>query len=195
MNPHIWWYLSRASGIVAYLMLTATVLWGIALSARLFAARRSAWLRDLHRWLGGLTAAFLAAHLATLVADGSVHFGLVELFVPFAAEWNPAAVALGVVACWLIVAVQATSLAVKHLPKRWWRGIHLASYAAFWLTALHGILAGTDSSRPLYAITSAVAIAAVVMASAYRIVTRDRVARRPARRDGASSQRPAVDVD
>ena len=55
MNPQVWWYLTRASGIVAWLMLTASVIWGIVLSTKAFPEhRRPAWLLDLHRWLGGL---------------------------------------------------------------------------------------------------------------------------------------------
>ena len=77
VNGQLWWYLSRASGIIAWLMLTATVLWGIASSVDLFPRRRRvAWLVDLHRWLGGLTVGFVALHLAALVADSYVHFGL-----------------------------------------------------------------------------------------------------------------------
>ena len=54
MNPQIWWYLTRASGIVAWLMLTASVIWGIVLATKAFPEhRRPAWLLDLHRWLGG----------------------------------------------------------------------------------------------------------------------------------------------
>jgi hypothetical protein len=58
MTPETWWFLSRASGIVAWLMLTASVLWGIVLATDLFPKwRRRAWLTDLHRWLAGLTPA------------------------------------------------------------------------------------------------------------------------------------------
>ncbi len=178
MNPQIWWYLSRATGIVAYLMLTASVLWGIALAARVFAARTRPWLLDLHRWLGGLTLFFLAGHLLSLVADSSVKFGLADLLIPFAAAWNPVAVALGVVALWLLVAVETTSLAVKRLSRRSWRGVHLFGYGVFWLTSVHGALAGTDSSRGLYIVVSVLAVSAVVAAALQRVMLRGRGARR-----------------
>ncbi len=90
MNPQFWWFLTRASGIVAWLMLTASVIWGIVLSTKAFPEqRRPAWLLDLHRWLGGLTVSFVAIHLAALVADSYVSFGLVDLLVPFASAWKP----------------------------------------------------------------------------------------------------------
>ncbi len=119
MNPQFWWYVTRASGIVAWLMLTASVIWGVILSTRAFPEqRRPAWLLDLHRWLGGLTVSFVAIHLIALVADSYVHFDLADLAIPYASDWKPGAVAFGVIAAWLLVAVELTSLAMKRLPKR-----------------------------------------------------------------------------
>jgi len=64
-----WWYLTRASGIVAWLTLTASVVWGIALSATTFPGRRRpAWMLDLHRWLGALTLAFIGLHVSARLA-------------------------------------------------------------------------------------------------------------------------------
>ena len=66
---------------------------GLVLSGRLVRRRRlPAWILDLHRYLGTLTLAFLAVHLAALVADGYVDFDLRELFVPMASAWRPGAV-------------------------------------------------------------------------------------------------------
>jgi predicted ferric reductase len=173
MSPHLWWYVARASGIVAWLMLTASVLWGVVLSTRAFPeSRRPAWLLDLHRWLGGLTVCFVAIHLASLVADTYVHFGLSDVLVPLAADWRPWAVALGVVAAWLLAAVELTSLAMKHLPRRAWRAVHLTSYAIFWLASIHAALAGTDRSAILYQATATVAIVAVGWAVIYRLTHR-----------------------
>lgn len=190
MNPHIWWYLSRASGMVAWLTLSASVLWGIVLTTDLFPRRRRAvWLLDMHRWLAGLTIVFISVHLATLVADGSVQFGLRELVVPFASKWRPTAIALGVVAVWLLVAVELTALAMKRLSKKWWRAVHIASYGVFWLVSIHGALAGTDASRALYTVPSIAALAAIVFAVCYRILTRDLPKRRPT---GARKRRSPV---
>ncbi len=91
MNPQIWWYIARASGIVAWLFLTASVLWGIVLSTDLFrASRRPKWLLDLHRALGGLTVGFVAIHVGALIADtlsleavfvGAVFASLLQMYL------------------------------------------------------------------------------------------------------------------
>ena len=68
MNEHFWWYLARSSGLVAWSMLTATVIWGILLSTKVLPTqRRPLWLQAVHRWLAGLTVSFLAVHLASLL--------------------------------------------------------------------------------------------------------------------------------
>ncbi len=181
MNPQVWWYVTRASGVVAWLLLTAAVIWGVLISTDAFARhRRPAWLLDLHRWLGGLTIAFVAIHLAALVADSYTHFTLADIAIPYASPWHPGAVALGVVATWTLIAVQLTSLAIRHLPRRLWRAVHLTSYLAFWLASLHAAFAGTDRTNPLYTVTATITIAAVVWALAYRLTTRH-ADRRPRR--------------
>ncbi len=188
MSAQIWWYVARASGIVGWLLLSASVLWGILLPAKLSDRQRPAWILDLHRWLAGLTIGFVGLHLATLVADSYIHFGLADLTVPFASDWKPIPVALGVIATWLLVIVQITSLAMKRLPRRVWHRIHLASYATFFLTSLHGTLAGTDAGNRLYQVTSLAALAAVIFATLYRILTRRRP--RPTRRPPPVAPQP-----
>lgn len=181
MNPQFWWYLTRSSGIVAWLMLTATVIWGVLLSTKAFPnQRRPLWLLALHRWLAGLMLSFLAIHLAALVADNYVTFDVVDLVVPFATDWKPGAVALGVVAMWLLVAVQVTSVAMKRLPRKFWRVVHLSSYVVFWLTSMHAAFAGTDTTSWLYRWTAVASIVAVAGALMYRLANR-RAVRRAAR--------------
>ena len=73
-----------------------------------------------------------------------------DLAVPYASDWKPDAVALRVIAARL-AAVELTSLAIKRLPKRVWRSIHLTCYTVFWLTTIYAALApGTDRANSLY---------------------------------------------
>lgn len=141
-----WWPLARASGIVAWALLTATVVWGLALSTRVLGKRPPPpWLADLHQHLGGLASVATVLHLAALVGDDVVEVRIVDLLVPFASRWRPGAVAWGVVALWLLAAVQGTSVLRKHVPARWWRRVHATS-AVLWLAAtVHLALAGTDA--------------------------------------------------
>ena len=153
MNEKIWWYLARSSGMVAWLVLVATVVWGALLAGRLVPRPGAPrWLTDVHRYLGGLAVALIALHLSALAADSYAHFGWAETFVPFASSWKPGAVAWGVVAVYLLVVVEVTSLVQRRLPRRWWKAIHLTSYLLFWMATMHGITAGTDAQTPAFRI-------------------------------------------
>ena len=144
---HLWWYVARASGLVAWALAMSSVLWGLALSTRALGAKpRAPWLLDLHRHLGGLTVAFVGLHLAGVVGDTFVTFGAADVLVPFASGWRPGAVAWGIVAFWLLLAVEGTSLLMKRIPKRWWHRIHLTSYAVAVMTTVHLFTAGTDAT-------------------------------------------------
>lgn len=164
LNPQVWWYLTRASGIVAWILLSASTLWGILLSTRLLKPYdRPAWLLDLHRWLGSLTVLIVGLHLASLVADSYVHFGAADLLMPMATSWKPLAVAWGIIAMYLLVTVQASSLLMNKLPKKLWRGIHLASYATFVSVSIHALTAGSDTGVALF---QALAVALITLAIA-----------------------------
>jgi DMSO/TMAO reductase YedYZ heme-binding membrane subunit len=140
------WYIARAAGIVSWLLLAAATLWGLALSTRALGNRpRPNWLLDMHRWLGGTALAFTGVHVLALLADQYVNFGLTEVLVPFASSWHPVAVAWGVVAGYLLLAVELTSLARGRLAKRTWRRVHTASFVLFVFATIHALAAGTDT--------------------------------------------------
>ena len=106
---------------------------------------RPAWTLDLHRFLGGVATIFTGLHLGSIFLDSYVHFGPADFLVPFASPWKPVAVALGVLALYLLLAVEATSLAKRRLPHRVWRRVHVLSMPLFALATLHFVTAGTDA--------------------------------------------------
>ena len=150
MSEQFSWYLARAGGLVAWTALALSVVLGLVLAGRLLPKGKSAWTQEVHQFLGGLATVFTAVHVLALVADNYVHFGWTETLVPFASEWRPGAVAAGIVAFYLLVAIEVTSLAVRRLPRRMWRTIHQSSLPLFLFATLHGFLAGADASGSLY---------------------------------------------
>ncbi|MEI7622343.1 MAG: ferric reductase-like transmembrane domain-containing protein [Actinomycetes bacterium] len=168
----VWWYVARSSGLVAWGLAALAVLWGLLLSTKVMGRKvRPNWLLDLHRFLGGLTVVFIAIHLVSLVLDPYVDFGAIQILVPFASTWKPLAVAWGVVAFYLLLAVELTSLLRNRIPKRWWRAVHFSSYAIFVLGTVHLLTAGTDRHSPILLWTVAGLSAAVAAMTLYRIVT------------------------
>ena len=172
MNEKVWWYLARSSGIVALVLLVASVVWGVLLATRALKPHdRPAWLLDLHRWLGGTALVMTGLHLLGLYLDGYIDYGLAELFVPGASEYRPLAVAIGVLSFYVLVAVQATSYLRRWLSKRMWHGVHLLSYALVWGAALHAGMAGTDTVNRAYRVLALVLTMVAVAATIVRIVT------------------------
>jgi DMSO/TMAO reductase YedYZ heme-binding membrane subunit len=144
------WDIARAGGLVAWALATASVVWGLALSTRI-ARRRPwpAWLLDLHRFLGALAVIFTVVHVGAVLMDSYTSFGLADVLVPFAASWHPTAVAWGIVAFYVLVAVEVTSLLRSRIGKTWWRRTHFLSFGLFVFATVHAVMAGTDTKTDL----------------------------------------------
>ena len=187
MTEQVWWFVARSSGIVALALLLAAVTFGLLMSTRLGARFAAApWLLAVHRSLGGLAVAFTGAHLAGLVLDNYVQFGLVDLLVPGASPWKPLAVGWGVVAMYLLVAVQVTSLAMRRLPATLWRVVHLSSFVLFWVAALHGLTAGTDATAAWFRWPL---VGAMVLVTGLTMARLGKLVGRPASRERAPAAR------
>ena len=171
MNAQFWWYVARASGMIAAVLLFLTMVWGLLASTKYL--RRPglpAWLVDLHRGLGGLTVAFIALHLVALVADGTVHFSWAELFVPFASAWRRGPVAWGIGAFWGLVIVEGSSLLQRRIGRRTWRRLHFLAYPVALFTAVHAATAGTDAANPLFQLVSIGSIVLLTLMVIARVV-------------------------
>ena len=140
------WLLIRGSGVVAFALLTAATAWGLLVSSKLLnrvvKAKSLTWF---HESLG------IGALLATLVHVGvlSVHdfldFTWLELLVPGASDWRPAAVAMGIGAFYGLVLISTSFYVKRWIGQRAWRAIHFGSIGVFAASLVHGIWAGTDS--------------------------------------------------
>lgn len=171
MNEQTWWYLSRASGLVAWALLVGSLVLGVLLATRaLKPLDRPAWLLSMHRWFSGLAVTATVVHLLALVLDGYVQFGAKEIFVPMASSWQPGAVTFGVVAMYVMALVQVTSLMMKRLPKRLWRAVHMTSYLLVWTATVHAGMAGTDATNRVYQAVALLLTIAAVSATVLRII-------------------------
>lgn len=190
MNEHIWWYMSRAAANVSWVLIVASILWGVLLSTRVLRNIDSpAWLRDLHGWLGGLSVMFAGIHMVTLVADSYVDFTWVDLIVPFSSSWRPLPTAVGIATFWMLVAVQGTSLMMKRMSRAAWRRVHMLSYVLFATSVVHALSAGSDVGTRVFTYFSvAVAMTGTAVAClrwiAGRAVDRQRRARTAATENG-----------
>jgi len=171
VSSEFWWYVARSSGFIAWATALGSLVWGMALSTRALGRRpRGPWLLDVHRYLGGLSIAFVALHLVAIVADSFVYFGIVDLFVPFATSYRSSAVAWGILAFWLLLAVEVSSLFMHRLPRKTWYGIHLSSYVIAVAATLHGLYVGTDTANPVYRWIGLITLGLIGFFTIYRVM-------------------------
>ena len=118
---YAWWLASRSAGMVAYLLLSAAVLAGLAMALRLGSPKLRRSLRLLHEPLALLALGATAAHGLLLLGDPWLKPGLGGLLVPFASSYRPVWTGLGVLAAYLAAALSLTYYARGRLGARRWR--------------------------------------------------------------------------
>jgi sulfoxide reductase heme-binding subunit YedZ len=192
MTSQVLWYLTRGTGMVALILLTATVVLGIAGTAR---AASPGWPRivtaGLHRNLALIAVAFVAAHVITTVLDPFVSIGLTAAFVPFSADYRPFWQSLGTIAFDLLLVVVLSSLLRDRLSRRAWRSVHLLVYACWPVALWHGLGTGTDARLSWVLAIDAGCVIAVAGAACWRLRL---TASRPVRRAGFAAVSLAVSL-
>ena len=134
---------------MAYGLLALSVVLGLLVSSKLFGRALSAkTLTYLHEGLAVGSLLATITHLVALGLDEFVDFGLKALLVPGASTWEPQAVALGVVAMWMLVDRHGVVLHPKWIGQKVWRFVHFSSFGAFVAAFAHGIMAGHRFGQP-----------------------------------------------
>jgi methionine sulfoxide reductase heme-binding subunit len=164
VGPSADWYLTRASGAVALVLLTASVVIGIAAIARVRGPGMPRFVVDgLHRTASLLAVAFLVVHIITAVLDSFASISLINAVIPFTGSYRPLWLGLGAVAFDLLLAVVITSLVRARMGHSAWRGIHWLAYAAWPVAILHGFGTGSDVHQTWLQVISAACVAAVLL--------------------------------
>ncbi len=164
------WYTTRATGVVALVLLTGTMVLGILTAGR---ARTRSWpafaQADLHKRVSLLAMVFLAFHVLTSVLDTYVNVGWASVIVPFASPYRPLWTGLGTVGVDLMLAVAISSALRQRISARTWRGIHWLAYGSWPVAMAHSLGMGTDASQLWMDGLAAVCTLAVLGALAWRI--------------------------
>ncbi len=175
MTDPTFWILARTAGLTAYVLLTLVVVAGLVVKTKPLRAVKPASAVDVHRFLTSLALGAVALHGLALVLDSTVHIGPAALLVPGAARYRPIWTGAGVVAAELALVVALSFPMRKMIGIRSWRRLHWATYGIFALATAHGLLAGTDSSRPLVFDLYLAAVGTVACAATWRALGRPRV--------------------
>jgi len=170
VGPSVLWYTTRATGIVALVLLTGTVVLGVIGTARMASPR---WPRivtsGLHRNLALTATALVGVHVLTTVLDPFASISVVAAFVPFGSAYRPLWLSLGTVGFDLLLAVLITSLLRDRLSHRSWQAVHMLVYVSWPVALWHGLGTGTDTKLLWVLAVDIACVAAVAVAVWWRL--------------------------
>ncbi len=165
------WYATRATGLVALVLLTISMALGLLSSVR-FA--RPTWPRfvtlGLHRNVSLLALAFTVAHILTSVLDSFVNIPIQDAVIPFISSYRPLWTGLGAIAFDLMIALIVTSLLRTRMSYRSWQIVHWAAYLCWPVAVVHGLGTGTDTPVRWVLVLTGTCVAAIAFLTLWRLI-------------------------
>ena len=175
LAPSTYWYLTRASGAVALVLLTLSVCLGILGPLRYSAPRWPRFAVDsLHRDISLAGVALVVVHVVTTVLDGFAPINLVDGLIPFVSPYRTLWLGLGTLSFDLMLALVITSLVRRRLGYGAWRAIHWLAYVSWPVAVLHGLGTGTDVKQWWMVLLTVICVGAALAAVLSRINVVDR---------------------
>lgn len=169
-GPTAMWYLTRGTGVVALVLLTAVMVLGVGTT---LGWTSGTWPRffsqTLHRDLSLFCLVLITVHVVTTVMDGFAPIGFLDAVVPFRSAYRPLWLGFGALAFDLFIALGVTSAVRRRIGYPFWKLVHWLAYACWPVAVLHGLGTGTDSRDGLVLAITAVCVAAVIVAVGYRL--------------------------
>ena len=143
------WYITRSAGLLAYLLLWLSTAWGLAVPSRILnGVLHGSFTFDFHEFISLLAIGFTAVHVGILLFDSYVPFSLLQLMLPFIADYQPLWTGIGIISLYILLLVTITFYLRGRIGMKTFRSIHLLSLLGYLGAALHGYMAGTDSPLP-----------------------------------------------
>lgn len=157
------WYVTRAAGLAAYLLLWLSTVWGLAVASKIFdPVLHRAFTFDAHEWISLLALGFVGLHMGVLLVDAYSPFSIIQILIPFTSSYRPLWVGIGVIGMYLMLLVTVTFYIRSRIGQKAFRSIHLFSFISYAAVTAHSLFAGTDStlwsSKLIYATTALVIV-------------------------------------
>jgi sulfoxide reductase heme-binding subunit YedZ len=179
---YLWWLVSRASGILAIVLISLSVVIGLAMAAKVLRRpnlKRAA--ARLHEHLALIALAAIAVHGLALLGDQWLKPGWRGITIPFALSYRPGFTGIGIIAGYLAVLLGPSFYVRRRIGARRWRKLHRATVIVWLLSAAHALGAGSDGARPWLRAVVLAPLAPIVFLLVVRTLGRPaRLARGPA---------------
>jgi predicted ferric reductase len=140
------WYITRAAGLSAYVLMFLIVVLGVGMTTGYiykFINPVKAWLT--HKYLSLALGLLILTHMTALLFDNFVNLGLKDILIPFYSSFSPLFLSLGILGFYILLVVIFTSIWFRLKYKRTWRNVHYFVYGLFAFSLVHGFFMGTDS--------------------------------------------------
>ena len=148
LSHQIFWLTSRAAGIGALLLASASVGVGLLMGGRMVRGRgRAAELRVVHEALTLATLTGIAIHGAALLGDAYMHPSVADLTIPFLGPYRPVWTGLGILGGWILAVLGLSYYARTRIGAARWRKLHRFAAVGWLLGIVHSLGAGTDAGQ------------------------------------------------
>ena len=164
------WYLSRASGVIAYTLFWLAVVFGLLLSTRLGKHFNAARVFALHQYLSLIAVGFAAFHAGILLADNFLNLNLWQILLPFGFQTERVGVALGQLGFWLLFICAFSFYIKKYIGQSVWRWLHFLTFMAYMFISIHVFMVGSDSRALPLLLFYAASQTTVFVLMTYRLV-------------------------
>ena len=145
-SQQLWWYVTRSAGIIAYLLLWLSTVWGLAVPSRIIApVIDQASTFDFHQFISLLSIGFMLLHILVLTLDRYLPYSTLQILVPFLSPYRPLWVGIGVISFYIILLVTVTFYLRTRIGMSTFRAIHVLSLLSYLGVTLHGLYSGTDA--------------------------------------------------
>jgi predicted ferric reductase len=145
-SQQLWWYVTRSAGIIAYLLLWLSIVWGLAVPSRIISPLiDQASTFDFHQFISLLSIGFVLVHVLVLTLDRYLPYSTLQILVPFLSPYRPLWVGIGVISFYITLLVTVTFYLRTRIGMGAFRAIHVLSLLGYLGVTLHGLYSGTDA--------------------------------------------------
>lgn len=188
---HLYWYLGRSAGFVAFGLLFASIAMGLAVSSRVFDGMLARpWVFEVHKFLSIFVLVLMTFHGLIMLPDPYIKFQLRELLVPFQSHYRNTPVAIGIVTLYGSALITASFYMKGMIGQNGWRTLHYLTFVLFIGALAHGLWAGSDTKSQYAQFAYLAAGGGVIFLTFFRIFA----ARSVAKKARATAPRVAAKV-
>lgn len=167
------WYLSRASGFIAYTLFWLTMVFGLLLGTRLSSQLgrylTASRLFVLHQFTSLVAIGFAGFHALVLLGDSYLNLSIGQVLTPFGFETDTVGVGLGQIGFWLLFICAMSFYVKSYLGQSLWRLLHFLTFTAYMLVSIHLFVVGSDNQALLLLLFYALSQTLVFVLIGYRL--------------------------